>query len=460
MSDTERLALRDLPPVPPVEPPTRLSQTFLRHADRCMRSAYLYLKYRGGTPAVELDFGTAYHLFAEQALIDLIVAGEQTLYAPQEGEDPRIAARSVASHTAAMCDEILRERPELTLPARGTHSRDALRQLAYHFAIGNDINPQEIAAIEKKFVLDLDTGWTVSGKIDVATLSDDPRVGGVHDHKTTFAMPAQGDFEELYQLRLYALLLVFGNPVEPAQCPECHGKPMDGAPIAVCSTCDGLGVVERRLPPIGGDLQWVRARELYPRLLDAEGKIRFRSTVVSRQELIDWRRDLEEQSLKVAEALETWRWPAVPGSLQCRECPCRPECPLPAHLRRHAGEIESNEQAAEAAEWVETTSAQLTATKKELRSYSNVHGPIRYGTDKVYEFSTSESWSTDWENLELAIERARLYGEPLDLSLYRQPRVSTSYRSRKLTAEELEPEVATTEEVLDADARWGSKAPY
>ena len=49
MSNPDRIDLRKLPPVEPLERrPSRLSQTALKHADACPRSGYLYLKHRGG----------------------------------------------------------------------------------------------------------------------------------------------------------------------------------------------------------------------------------------------------------------------------------------------------------------------------------------------------------------------------------------------------------------------------
>jgi hypothetical protein len=88
--------------------PTNFRQSLLARADVCRHSAMLALT----TPeqdAHELAFGAAAHAFAERLMNDLIAQGEKSLYAPAEGEDPVAAAREVASLSAAMVDEILRE---------------------------------------------------------------------------------------------------------------------------------------------------------------------------------------------------------------------------------------------------------------------------------------------------------------------------------------------------------------
>jgi hypothetical protein len=59
---SEALDLRNQPPMPEgerPERPSRLSQTFLRHAANCPRSGALYLLFGGGAGSHEMDRGTA-----------------------------------------------------------------------------------------------------------------------------------------------------------------------------------------------------------------------------------------------------------------------------------------------------------------------------------------------------------------------------------------------------------------
>jgi hypothetical protein len=428
----DRLDLRDLPPVEPVEPPTRLSQTLARYFDRCPRSAYLYVKYRGGVPSHPLNRGTLFHLFAERLMTDLIQQGERSLFAPAEGEDPLHAARQVASMTTAIVDEVLAEHPDLHL---ASDELDAVRAMAYHTAVALDVEPEKVIGVEQKFVLDLDCGWTVSGKVDLAWLDSD--WGYVEDYKTGLHIPSQGDFEHSIQVKLYAALLMFGQPV---------AKRPDGS--------------EERHPPLGDGLQFVRGRELYPRYLTDDLRLRERYSVFSRQQLVDFRlNDLERIGRDLSAALESWKFPAVPGS-HCSECPCEPECPLPAELRRHAGEINSEEQAVEALAWAERTSDRVNATRKEVRNFAKSHGPLRVG-DLIFEWRPESSWVTDWPGLEEHVVECAVFGKPLDLPAFRKERVSTKFAKRRLTAEELgEADEVGGDEAPSADEKWGAEAPF
>lgn len=430
MSDDERLNLRDLPPVTErVELPERLSQTLLSHANWCKRAAYLYLLRGGGTPAHELDFGTACHLVWERMMTDLIAAGEKTLYAPAEGEDPTQAARAVASLTAAIVDEVLRERPDLTVPVtHKTHSVDHIREQAYHWAIACDIDPDTVLALEQKIVLTLPSGIVISGKLDVAEYLGGG-LYGVDDYKSGFAAKSEGELEEAFQLKLYALLLAFGTPLSP----------------------DG-----RSLPKHDG-VQWVRARELYPRLKPRDGRLRESTVTYSRQVLADWIPDLDLLATDLAERVESGKFPAIPSSW-CSSCPSSAECPLPPVLRRHAGTINEMHEAREAAEWVETTKPQIAATERELRAFAKRHGPIRYGVDRVREFEEQTSWKTDWESLEIAVAESTNFGVPFDLSAHRKPQISTRFVARTLAPAELEAD--EQEEVLTDGSRFGDDPPW
>jgi hypothetical protein len=198
---------------------------------------------------------------------------------------------------------------------------------------------------------------------------------GVDDYKSGYAVPPEGEFEDSWQTKFYALLLCFGTPVE---------------------SVDG---VERPLPSYGKEIQWVRVRELYPRLAPSGGSLREVRTMYSRQQLADWLPDVDMLAADLMARLESWKFPAVPGS-HCSTCPSPSECPLPTVLRRHAGEINTVEDAVEAVE----------------------------------------------------------FGVPFDLGEHRRLRTSTSFGARRLAPAELESEGASAE-VRDG-SRFGDEAPW
>lgn len=452
---------RDLPAITErVEAPARFSQSLLQKADACMRSAFLYLKYHGGAPAHNLDFGTAAHLVFERMMLDLIAVGERTLYAAAEGEDPAAAAREVASLTAAVVDEVLRERPELQVSKLGA---DQLRVLAFHWAVAQPVDPECVVAVERKFVLDLECGWTVSGKVDLAALEGSDTLY-LPDYKSGFPPPAdESEPDEFFQLRFYSLLVLFGVPVEDVPCDLCGGTgkftrqasdtPSDADPD--CTPCAGRGTVEQRLAPIGDGINYVRPRLVYPRVLRQDGELHRRpeTGVLTRTEVADFRADVERDAVKVAGALESGKWPAVPGS-HCSQCPCVAECPLPEALRAHAGSINSVEECAEALEWADRTGAGVSATRREARRFVEAHGPVRWGRDKVTELEAGESWKTDWAGLEEGVRAAVEYGEPFDLGMVRSRSVSTKLKTRTLKGPELE------ESAGSLDERFGEEAPF
>ena len=437
-----RTDLRDLPAVESLESwPSRASQTLLAKFDTCPRSAYLYAKYRGGSPGHPLDRGTLIHAVIERMTLDLLAAGESSYIAPAftQGrfgevipEDPALAAKQIASLTAAVVDEVYRENPELVVPVGDV---DAVRVMAYHWALGFAIDPEKVVAVERTFALELD-GHQVIGRIDLASLADD--VGDVVDYKSQLAVPDQEAYEKGFQAKLYALLVVFGQPAEQVHCGDCNG--------AGCHECGGRGYVLRLEDPIGERVQWVRTREVYPRYLRDDGELQARSAILSRTDLADFREDVRRLLARMDLAREAWKFPAVSGS-HCTYCPCEPECPLPKHLRRWAGAINDMAAAAEAAEWADRMDSQVSATKEELKRFASAHGPVRYGGDMVREFVLVESRAVkkrgskaDWEGLEAAVREAAAFGTPFDLGEWIVSRPSMSFKKRKLTPGEVEAE--------------------
>lgn len=420
----------------PVTVPRRFSQSLLAKDDNCPRAAYLAAKHRGderGSHA--MDRGTLFHLFAERAMVELIRAGERQ-FAP---EDPAQAA----SMTAAMVDELARSSTGLVLPRREV---DDVREMAYHWAVGYDVDPETVAGLERLFVLDLECGVTVSGRLDVVALPS-AELGQVDDYKSAFAMPSQDDYEGDVQAWIYAVLLMFGVPVDFEQCITCSGAGVvyEQHGFATeelgCPECEGRGYVELRGEPMGRHLQGVLTREVYPRLkLRDDGGLHRRELLLSRTAIADYRADLERQAVVLMQRFESWEFPARSGSW-CSECPAQQECPLPAELRDHAGEINSREQAEESYAKTLLQKARLAALEEEVKRWARAHGPIRVG-DLEFSWEPTEGRalakkgrSSDWDGLQAAVVEAAEFGVPFDLSKWVLPTTGSRFVKRKVTGD-------------------------
>lgn len=443
MSNPDRIDLRKLPPVEPLERrPSRLSQTALKHADACPRSGYLYLKHRGGAANHPLDRGSALHVFAERMVLELIRQQEASLYAPQPGEDEDVARRQVASLTHAMVDEILRERTDLVVPAS---EADAIRAMAYNLAVGFDVDPQTVVGVERMFGMEI-AGWWVIGKIDLASLPG-VHMAQVDDYKTSLHVPTQEEFESAFQTRLYALLLMFGVP-------------LDG---------DDLTPGE----PVGEFLTHVRARMLYPRRLRQDGRVFYRDMTYSRLELEAFRGDVERLVQRVEQGLDTGDWPARYGP-HCTECPAEPECPLPKHLRSFHGAINTDEQAGEALAWAMRMKDRVSSTEKEVKEYVKSTGRPLVVDGMSFGFETrvsrqlrSRGGRSDWEGLEGAVQEAVQYGAPFAIEDFVIERASNTFKGRPLVADELEIGEADdgrsddpAERERQRDEQFGADAPF
>jgi hypothetical protein len=434
VSDLEPLRLRDLPPVPPVRLPSRMSQTLLRHEENCPRSAYLYLKHKGGRPSLPLDRGTLAHMAFERLLIDLMRPETDDSYRTAPDEE-------VASLTAAVVAELVAEHPDLVArPAEW----DDVRAMAYHWALGYDVGPESVLGIEQTYVLDVPTPdgtlWEVRGKIDVAYVIGDDGAG-VDDYKTHFNPESEGDYKESFQGKLYAILLCFGQPVEQTVCHDCDGARVQRSDAGElgepCDVCRGAGYLERRLPRQG---EWIQ-HEVYPRFLRDDNTLPTVENTLSRQELQDARADLELLVARLAGRFQSWLFPARHGA-HCNQCPAKLECPIPEHLRDHAGTVNTPEEAREAAVKLVHDEDHIAARRAELRNWAKANGPIVLSADEEMAIVVSESRSvkrrgktTDWEGFMDAVARAVEFGEPFDPDEWVKRRASSNFKRRRLSAE-------------------------
>ena len=422
-----------------VERPSRLSQTFLRRMDVCPRSAYLYLRYRGGPSSAAMNRGTAFHVFAERMTMELIARGERSLFAPAQrdpddpndrGEDLSQAARDVASLTQAMVEQVFEDFPDLVMPAE---ERDAVRVMAYHAAVAYDVDPQTVVGVERAFELDLDCGWKIVGKVDLATLPTGT-AGEVIDFKTTLAVPSQEEHASSFQAKMYALLLMYGRPV-------------DGEPFG------------QHLTHVTGRMLYPRAK---PRVTEKGLRLIQREATWSRGQLDEFRMDVEALGRRVSEGLESGDWPAQAGK-HCSECPAPRECPIPRELRNYAGTINTPEQAGEAWEWALRAKAAVAAVEKEVKLFAKAHGGVVVG-NQVFEWRVSESrrlrsvgGRSDWDGLAQAVLDAAAYGTPFAIEDFVQWVPKNEFKPRPLAADE-----EMTDDGADAgpderspDERWG-----
>lgn len=410
--------------------------TLLKHYSGCPRAGYFYARDKGKTRTLELVRGSAVHAILEQSIDSMLAYGEPTV--------PPEVVKTIANEVLSAQHVPFSE-------------HDYVRELAYRWAAEWTIDPAAVIACETLFALDLE-GWQVRGKVDLA----ETRAGGmtvyVADWKSSRAAPAFEDVArkrssdgrwaaKSFQLVMYALLLAYGVPVRIATvgCDSCGGNgfnggdPEDGRP---CTNCEGTGLVrEEILEPfsLAGRAERFDLELVYPAIEDSEGRMVRRPVSLTRLELGEYRESLVAVLRSLEHSEREGDWPAIVSDDACKECPCRPQCPIPLELRDHRGEVNSVEQAAEAAERLEREADELSARRKELREWTKAHGgELRYGRNKVMRFRTVESErianrAAMWE----AVERAREYGAPFERSEHVKTVQSSNFVAETLSDDEL-----------------------
>ncbi len=136
----------------------------------------------------------------------------------------------------------------------------------------------------------------------------------------------------------------------------------------------------------------------------------------------------------------SWDFPARSGSW-CSMCPASSECPLPPHLRDHAGTINTVDQAAEAWEKVLLVKAQVAAIEREIKTFCKAHNAtIRVG-DLEWSWQMREGRAvrkvggrSDWDGLVAAVVEAAEFGKPFDVSEYVVATAGSEFKKSKVNA--------------------------
>jgi hypothetical protein len=442
-----------------------ISQTALKHFDACPRSGFLYLLHKGEASTDRMVRGSAGHAALERCVRACVENGEVAI-------PPDLAK--------AVMDEVLAEYP---VPLR---YHDELREDVYRWASETAVDPSAVIACETLIVLEVD-GFPVRMKVDFAELLEGGAAVHVADYKFAPGMPTQEEvarkrsdgslMARSFQLVLYALGLRYGRPVRVEVCAACAGTGIQGGDESVdygCPECSpspaivrGAGRIETPEPfPLAERAQRFDLEYVYPGIEDRDGKMGRRRMSLSALELDAYLHSLGAVVARLREAERTGDWPAQTSDAACSECPAPRECPIPAELRDHAGRINTREEAEEAAEKLEREKALHRARQAELKAWAKANGgALRVGQDKVQEFVATRSEEIkDKEGLWVAVERAVRYGEPFERSEHVVEKTGTSFKVRKLTADELAAEAA--EGVSDGngnaglDERFGADAPF
>lgn len=418
---------RDLPPIDEAERAGveigyerdgehRISQTFLGKHDVCERDAFLYAKHEGGAGSHPMERGTVIHevlaratrhLISESAGMDAAAIEEAGAAARAEGwssEETEVGVGVIPPEVMKdLVNEVMEEEFTRVLPAR---ERDAVRLMAYHFAEATRLDPmrpEAIVAVEDTFSLRIGN-WTIRGRVDLAELIEATKIR-VTDYKSSLSMPDQAEFEGDFQTQLYALALAFGTLGDT-----------------------GLRIAE--------GVEVFGLRQVFPRYLYDDG-LASRYFEVTRQQLTDFRLDLETQLRRLEANIETGKWQALPGS-HCFECTSPAECPLPRHLRPDSQlVIGGMEDAEKLAQWIVVTGDRMKRAKARLKAYASNEGleAIPAGADYEFSFDYRESEEIiDREAMFAAVQGAVDYGQPFERGQHVRRKKSTRFEKRKVKA--------------------------
>lgn len=416
--------------LPPELHPSSLSVTNLQRGDRCLRSLYLSLLYKGGAASHAMLRGSAVHTAIERCLRLMVESGEDRI--------PGDVARQIANEVIEEGVFTGRDSDLLGRLPLPLDTHDFIRMCVFRWAEHFVMPPERIVAVEQMMELDLGE-WTIRGKVDLITVGEN-RSLEIRDWKSSRALPAFEDVAVMdnglarpkdFQLIAYALLADEGEPVEWIPCGACHETRATDPFSASCEACEGRGGA------------WMRKRRWWPRVdryelslvypaIEVDGLASRGPLTLQWRDLHDYMQGLKGLVNRVGGALLTGDWPAVPGS-HCAQCPASFDCPLGDPLREYHGSIRDLTHAEILAEELLIADVNVSKIKKALKAWAVENGVelIRAGSDKGYGLKTKTSYTTDWDRL-----NAESAQGPVDIQKYRKRRDATSLDLRKLSDEE------------------------
>lgn len=413
----------------------RLSQTFLRHFNRCRRSGFLYQETKGDVQTIEMMRGSVVHRVNELGTLAMIETDNVAM-------PPDLLK--------AIVEEVLAESP---LP---TEEHDYVRECSYRWASNFTIDPAQVVAIETLFVWEVG-GYQIRCKIDFAELRNEGRLIFVDDYKSGKGAPPADEVTRKrtdgtisarnLQLILYALVVKHGRPVRVERCPECGGHDLEEweGPCSLGCRRGWLETIEPR--PLAPHAQEAILEFVYPGIKSSDGTMYRQPMGLTALELEEYRQSIEAILAGVAHAEGTGEWPALVSDAACDECPCSARCPIPAELRDHRGTINTLDQLVEAASVYHREGKEREARRREIKATAKKLGSgptsrVRFGADRVWEFGElKESVEIpDKEGMFAAIEEAINFGTPFDPDDWTKVKKSTPFGERKLTEDELEEE--------------------
>lgn len=430
----------------------RLSQTFLRHFNRCRRSGFLYQETKGDVQTVEMMRGSVVHRINELGTNAMV-----------ETDNVAIPADLLK----AIVEEVLAESP---LPIE---EHDYTRECSYRWASHFTIEPANVIATETLVVWEVG-GYQVRCKIDFAELRDAGRLLYVDDYKSGKGAPPADEVTRKrtdgtisaknLQLILYVLVLKYGRPVrvEVVDCAECGGSgfaiydaPQARLAAAMgdenrCMNCGGTGLDRRETIeplPLAPHAQEAIAEFIYPGIKSSDGTMYRQPMGLTALEIEEYRQSIEAILAGVRHAEETGDWPALVSDAACDECPCSARCPIPAEMRDHRGTINTLDELTEAATRYHRDDQELKGRRREIKATAKKLGVgptkrVRFGLDRVWEFGELKESTEipDKEGMFAAIQEAIDFGTPFDPGEWTKVSKSTPFGERKLTEDELEEE--------------------
>lgn len=359
----------------------RMSQTFARLFNQCPHAGFLYETHGGGRSA-QMDRGTALHWIIQRCI---------------EHGEPRVPWEVAKAHIAEA--ERLFHVP--------FEERDFLSMMVYRWAEEFEVpDGWRVAACERLF--EIDAGFVVRCKVDLALVSEDGKCLRVPDWKSSRAMMSQKEIGEkrtdgglaakAFQLILYALALKYGVPIDILECPDCRGRgerPRHTGEMADCTTCRGHGEVEARADgPLCPHVTHADVAFVFPAIEDkftgGLGRREASVTALEFDEYLDALRGLVgrvEAAVAADEGDPAVVWPARPGSV-CSECPAPMCCPIPPQLRAYrdvngvlalAGTILTPAQASARAALVDRAKTVVKALEQELKVWSKQNDGVAVG---------------------------------------------------------------------------------